>query len=119
LLAGDLTTETVTEGSKGSLTTNQIKELEWFAMGNRGFGYRVDTLPVDSQLSSATIYTTLTNANGQKGTYLKWKDSEFTNIVGQAPASNGEIYIFMPSAEEIKLNIDLNTATSISGLTAA
>lgn len=119
LLGGDLTTAVVTSGKEGYLTENKIKECEWFAMGNRGYGYRVDFIPVASQLTSDSVYTTLLNANGQRETYIKYKDSEFTNVVGQSPASIGEIRIFLPAAQSIELNKDLNTATGISGLTVA
>ena len=52
-------------------------------------------------------------------TYLKRKDSQFTNLVGQSPASIGQLKIYLPAAQSIKLNLDLNTATAISGLTVA
>jgi len=107
---------TVVHTTKGQAATNsisQIKDEEWFAMGNRGYGYRVDSIPVDSQLSSDAVYTALGAGGNQECVYFKFKDQNFINIVGQSPASVIETKTFLTAAEATKFVLDLNA--SIAG----
>ncbi len=124
ILPGENGTATHTAGVQGSLLECQIKEDEWFAQGNRGYGYRVDSIPVESQLSSQGLYDTLTTGDLQKLTYLKGKLQQFTNVVGQSPASLAEVHVYLPMGDGTAqtgseyFNMVLNTADAISGLKA-
>jgi hypothetical protein len=45
---------TETASVLGTNTYNEVTELQWFAQGNRGYGYRVDCIPVASQVTTET-----------------------------------------------------------------
>jgi hypothetical protein len=95
---------TETHAKQGINTDNNVAETQWFAAGNRGYGYRVDTLPVASQVTveySSTRY---------KSSTIKSKGQQFINVVGQSPASLMEAQTF-GSVAFIDL---LNTALGIS-----
>ena len=96
VLPGDNGEVTSTDSVAGILTKCDIKEDEWFAQGNRGYGYRVDVLPVESQLSTEFVYGTLCNNDLQKVKYLKAANAQFTNVVGQSPASLVELHVYVP-----------------------
>ena len=94
---------TETHSAVGQNTYAQVAECEWFASGNRGYGYRVDSIPVATQVTadSTATYTSV---------YLKGKLQQFVNVVGQSPASLVEIKIFGVS----DLTTALATALDIS-----
>jgi hypothetical protein len=83
----DVLVTVTTNGKKGVNTYEAVTEEEWFAQGNRGYGYRVDVIPVDSQVTteSGASYSCLS---------LAYKLDQFTNIVGQTPASLGQVNIY-------------------------
>ena len=72
-------------------------------MGNRGYGYRVDSIPVASQVTTETGVT-------YNSSYIKFKSQQFTNLVGQSPASLGEVKMFGNAT----LIADINSALGIS-----
>lgn len=95
---------TETHSVKGKNTNNSVAECQWFAQGNRGYGFRVDSIPVASQV---TVETTGAAYNSS---YIKYKGQQFTNLVGQSPASLVESKVFGVTA----LIAEINTALGIS-----
>ena len=71
ILPGENGAATHTAGVQGDLLDCQIKEDEWFAQGNRGYGYRVDVIPVESQLSSDVVYAAYSDPTTNEIAYLK------------------------------------------------
>ena len=84
---GTTTVTYSTAASKGSGTYGQVAELEWFAQGNLGLRWRVDTPPVTlhTQASSSSTYETIA---------IKYKtDSASDSVTGTTPASHAEIVL--------------------------
>lgn len=77
-----------TAASEGAGVYGQIAELEWFAQGNLGLKYRVDTPPVTlhTQASSASTYETIA---------IKYKinPSSTDSVTATTPPSHGEIIL--------------------------
>jgi len=76
-----------TAASEGSGVYGQVAELEWFAQGNLGKIFRVDTPPVTmhAQASSAKTYETIA---------IKYKTSGYDDsVTATTPRSHGEIIL--------------------------
>jgi hypothetical protein len=72
----------------GTCTGRQVAEEEWFAQGNRGYGDRIDAIPVKSQVTADPDF------NSYHGLYVKTSQAQFTNVVGQSPASLAELKVY-------------------------
>ena len=85
---GTTTVTYSTAASRGAGTYGQVAELEWFAQGNLGLKYRVDTPPVTlhTQASSSSTYELIT---------IKYKidGGGQDSVTGTTPDSYGEIVL--------------------------
>ena len=77
-----------TRGPKGMNTYEGVTESEWFAQGNRGYGDRIDAIPVKTQV------TTESSGADYNQLYLRFRLAQFDNLVGQTPVSTGEIRVY-------------------------
>lgn len=85
---GDTAVTYTTAAAEGYGTYVQISELEWFAQGNLGLKYRVDTPPVTlhTQAAAASTYETITMK-------YKIRPGSQDSITGTTPDSYGEIIL--------------------------
>jgi len=83
---------TVTHAKLGICTNEGVAEEEWFAQGNRGYGDRIDSIPVATQVTAQ-----MTGAD-YNGLYLQSKLQQFTSVVGQSPASLVEDKVYGSAA---------------------
>jgi len=84
---GTSTVTYTTAASDGSGVYGQIAELEWFAQGNLGLKYRVDTPPVTlhTQAASGSTYETI---------HIKYKTAGSNDsVTGTTPGSHAEIVL--------------------------
>jgi len=101
LLAGsepDLITVTNTGAVGGFGIGAKVRDEEWFANGNYGYGDRVDSVPVDSIGLFADVSLTYSALN------FNIMSAQFTNVVGQTPGSLVQIDIYAPDANKAELD---------------